>query len=74
MKYTKYLILAGIGILMLVGFDVFKYAESSSIDFESIYNKDTCTDIVVGKNASVDGAVITSHTGMPGSCRACPIP
>ncbi len=29
----------------------------------------TCTDIVVGKDASVDGSVITSHTGAAPDCR-----
>ncbi len=29
----------------------------------------TCTDIVVGKEASVDGSVITSHTGAAPDCR-----
>jgi len=31
--------------------------------------QDGCTDIVVGKNASVDGSVITSHTGCCSECR-----
>jgi dipeptidase len=29
----------------------------------------TCTDIIVGKHASVDGSVITSHTGCADDCR-----
>ena len=28
-----------------------------------------CTDIVVGKEASIDGSVITSHTGAAPDCR-----
>lgn len=28
-----------------------------------------CTDIIVGKNASIDGSVITSHTGAAPECR-----
>jgi dipeptidase len=33
-----------------------------------------CTDIVVGKNASVDGSVITSHTGAAPECRVHVVP
>ena len=33
------------------------------------YGDDSCTDIVVGKLASVDGSVITSHTGCGPDCR-----
>ncbi|MCK4766735.1 MAG: C69 family dipeptidase [Candidatus Aminicenantes bacterium] len=74
MKYTKYLIVAGLGVLLLVGLDVFRYAESGPIDQELIHNKDTCTDIIVGKNASVDGSVITSHTGCCPECRVHVVP
>lgn len=35
---------------------------------------DSCTDIVVGKDASVDGSVITSHTGCCDECRVHVIP
>ncbi len=74
MKYTKYLIAAGLGALLLAGLDVFKYAESGPIDQDLIYNKDTCTDIIVGKDASVDGSVITSHTGCCSECRVHVVP
>lgn len=37
-------------------------------------NRDTCTDIIVGKNASVDGSVITSHTGCCPECRVHVVP
>jgi len=33
------------------------------------YQASACTDIIVGKNASVDGSVITSHTGAAPECR-----
>ena len=33
-----------------------------------------CTDIVVGKEASVDGSVITSHTGAAPDCRVHVVP
>ncbi len=74
MKYTKYFIIAGLGVLLLVGLDVFRYAESGPIDQDLIFNKDTCTDIIVGKNASVDGSVITSHTGCCPECRVHVVP
>jgi dipeptidase len=34
----------------------------------------TCTDIVVGREASVDGSVITSHTGAAPDCRVHVVP
>lgn len=74
MKYTKYLIVAGLGVLLLAGLDIFRYAESGPIDQDLIHNKDTCTDIIVGKNASVDGSVITSHTGCCLECRVHVVP
>jgi dipeptidase len=38
------------------------------------YRSDACTDIIVGKNASVDGCVITSHTGCCDECRVHVVP
>ena len=35
---------------------------------------DQCTDIIVGKNASADGSVITSHTGCCSECRVHVVP
>ena len=35
---------------------------------------DFCSDFVVGKNASVDGSVITSHTGCGPNCRIHVVP
>ena len=35
---------------------------------------DACTDIIVGKLASVDGSVITSHTGCAPECRVHVVP
>jgi len=38
------------------------------------YYNDSCTDIIVGKLASVDGSVITSHTGCCDECRVHVVP
>jgi len=40
----------------------------------SIFAQDGCTDIIVGKKASVDGSVITSHTGCCEECRVFVVP
>jgi len=37
-------------------------------------DSDACTDIIVGKLASVDGSVITSHTGCAPECRVHVVP
>ncbi|MGD8540403.1 MAG: C69 family dipeptidase, partial [Candidatus Aminicenantes bacterium] len=37
-------------------------------------SRDACTDIIVGKDASVDGSVITSHTGCCSECRVHVVP
>jgi dipeptidase len=41
---------------------------------EKIVARDACTDIIVGKAASVDGSVITSHTGCCPECRVHVVP
>ena len=69
MKYFRDVIIAVAGILFLAGFSVFKYDGSGPSDLERIFTKDACTDIIVGKNASVDGSVIVgpSWLGLYGS-------
>jgi len=47
MKPKKLIVILAITLMLLAVFGIFNYA---------------CTDIVVGKKASVDGSVITSHT------------
>ncbi|MBC8181924.1 C69 family dipeptidase [candidate division KSB1 bacterium] len=54
-------------VFLLFCFANFLFAQNS-------YHDDACTDIVVGKSASVDGSVITSHTGCCAECRVHVIP
>jgi len=41
---------------------------------DDLRSNDHCTDIIVGKNASADGSVITSHTGCCSECRVHVVP
>jgi len=54
----------GICLLFLASFTSGESAEN-----DPYKSDDHCTDIIVGKNASVDGSVITSHTGCCPECR-----
>ena len=49
----------------------FLYAQNT---IPPVHSDDACTDIVVGKLASVDGSVITSHTGACDECRVHVVP
>lgn len=51
-----------------------KYAKNARTGGYSEYRSDACTDIIVGKNASTDGCVITSHTGCCEECRVHVVP
>ena len=57
--------------VMILVFAFSKLAISQEIDREY---SDACTDIIVGKLASVDGSVITSHTGCAPECRVHVVP
>ena len=57
--------------LFLAAFLLLAHFETS--DSEIQYS-DACTDIIVGKDASVDGSVITSHTGCCEECRVHVVP
>lgn len=75
MRSLKYSILSMVAIFVVGGFCIFDHAENVAADREvSIFNRDTCTDIIVGKKASVDGSVITSHTGCCPECRIHVVP
>jgi dipeptidase len=74
MKNLKHAVLAYLGILFFAGFGVFKFAGSQMDEGQRMYDWDACTDIVVGKKASLDGSVITSHTGCCPECRVHVVP
>jgi dipeptidase len=57
-------------IIVFIGIFAFYF----SISLPSLFAQDGCTDIVVGKKASADGSVITSHTGCCSECRVHVIP
>lgn len=62
MQNKKTILIAGIFFVSFIFLGVFVNAQ------------DHCTDIIVGKNASVDGSVITSHTGCCPECRVHVVP
>ncbi len=47
---------------------------SSAYAQDRVANRDACTDIIVGRLASTDGSVITSHTGACDECRVHYVP
>jgi dipeptidase len=64
MSVKKSRILIPAIILLLLGNYLTGLSQTCPMD-----RTDACTDIVVGKEASVDGSVITSHTGACAECR-----
>jgi len=60
--------------ILLVLFILFLYSNSTFPQETNREYSDACTDIVVGKLASVDGSVITSHTGCAPECRVHVVP
>lgn len=50
------------------------YLGISLLLFAFSLTSQACTDIIVGKNASIDGSVITSHTGAAPECRVYVVP
>jgi len=62
MQNKKTILIAGMSFVSFMFLGVFVNAQ------------DHCTDIIVGKNASVDGSVITSHTGCCPECRVHVVP
>jgi len=60
MKMKKLILITSITLMLLFVLSSAVYA--------------TCTDIAVGKDASVDGSVMTSHTGCGPECRVHVVP
>lgn len=70
MKIVKLLLISGI-VCMTFIFLAMSGPEEKMGEYLPI---DSCTDIIVGKDASVDGSVITSHTGCCPECRVHVVP
>lgn len=60
--------------IMVLAVSVLFTLPALSQETERRATHDSCTDIVVGKNASVDGSVIVSHTGAAPECRIHVVP
>lgn len=60
MRVKKLIVIVSIALMLLVAFTLAAYAD--------------CTNIVVGKDASVDGSVMTSHTECGAECRVHIVP
>ena len=70
MKIVKSLLISGIVCIAFI----FLALSGSEENMGEYLPVDSCTDIIVGKNASVDGSVITSHTGCCPECRVHVVP
>jgi dipeptidase len=70
MRIFRLLFISGIGCLLFV-FLAISGPERNESEYFPV---DSCTDIIVGKDASVDGSVITSHTGCCPECRVHVVP
>jgi dipeptidase len=70
MKIVKMLLFSGMLCLFLLFLAIFGSEKTEN----EYLPADSCTDILVGKDASVDGSVITSHTGCCPECRVHVVP
>jgi len=69
MKKVTFSLLVLICLIVFVGMSSLIKTQNLPNEREPNVLTDACTDIVVGKSASIDGSVITSHTGCCSECR-----
>jgi len=76
MKCKALILILGIAFVAIMFLALFASDEGQAREKETgtYFSGDSCTDIIVGKNASVDGSVITSHTGACPECRVHVVP
>ena len=70
MKFIKSILILAVLFIMFMFLVIFGLEKETSEGFST----NSCTDIIVGKDASVDGSVITSHTGCCPECRVHVVP
>jgi len=73
MSFKNLILITGIIFTTFMFLAVLGFDENPCTD-DTWKNRDGCTDIIVGKDASVDGSVITSHTGACDECRVYVVP
>ncbi len=69
MRMVKYALLLSLCLTVFMALSGLRIEEDRPEEKEPNLSMDACTDIVVGKKASADGSVITSHTGCCPECR-----
>lgn len=69
MSLTKSILYISVSLILVFVFSSSNYTQELNRGYT-----DGCTDIIVGKLASVDGSVITSHTGCAPECRVHVVP
>ncbi|MGB2763788.1 MAG: peptidase, partial [Candidatus Aminicenantaceae bacterium] len=70
MKFKKSILILAVLFIMFMFLAIFGLEKETSREVST----NSCTDIIVGKDASVDGSVITSHTGCCPECRVHVVP
>ena len=76
MKFKALVLILGISFVTIMFLAVSASDEESGKEegTPTYFSGDSCTDIIVGRKASVDGSVITSHTGACPECRVHVVP
>jgi len=70
MTWRKSIVLGGFSLIAVLFFTVLGIAQVGDREI----SRDACTDVVVGRLASQDGSVITSHTDACDECRVHVVP